>query len=159
MNMDRGRLWQGTRIAFFVGLGIGALGAIFADSAASSPNLVHAMARDVVSSTVGLPPGVGARSASEQKRDVSFANSTEVVAYPFHLDNSTDVVRLSLSVEVEHGLVRWELIDPSGAVRSRIGTTERASMDETELKGMKGDWLLRMNFQDATGRYEIRWVQ
>jgi hypothetical protein len=30
-------------------------------------------------------------------------------------------------------------------------------MDDTELTGMQGKWVLRMNFEDATGRYQIDW--
>jgi hypothetical protein len=56
-------------------------------------------------------------------------------------------------------LVRWELIDPSGATRSRVGTTERASMDTTNIQAIKGEWVLRMTLQDATGRYHICWEQ
>jgi len=135
------------------------LGLIVFGTAASSPN----PRRDV---RIDFPSGVASTTpadrtliagASGEKRDVSFVNRTNFVEFPFHLDNETDVVRLNLSVEVEHGLVRWELVDPAGAVRSNISTTERARMDDTELTGIQGKWILRMNFEDATGRYHIDW--
>jgi hypothetical protein len=67
------------------------------------------------------------------------------------------MVHLKIFAEVEHGLVRWELIDPTGEVRTTIRTTERASMNTTDIQAIKGEWLLRMTLQDATGRYHIDW--
>jgi hypothetical protein len=75
------------------------------------------------------------------------------------LDGWSDMVHLNVSAEVEHGLVRWELIDPTGEVRANIGTTERGSMDTTNIQAMKGEWLLRVTLQDATGHYKIHWAR
>jgi hypothetical protein len=158
MNRVSGRLRQAITAVGVIGVCIFLLGPIVFGTAAYSPNPRRDVFIDVPSEVVATAPTPGG-GATKESRTVNFVNRTNVVEYPFHLDNATDVVRLNLSVEVEHGLVRWELMDPAGAVRSEIGTTERASMDETELTGMEGKWILRMNFEDATGRYHISWVR
>jgi hypothetical protein len=158
MNVEYNKLRQGIRYAGLAGACVFLLGPIVFGTAASSPNPRRDVLIDFPSEAVATAPTPGGGEA-EEARSVSFVNRTNAVEYPFHLDNATDVVRLKLSVEVEHGLVRWELIDPVGAVRSNIRTTERASMDGTELTGMQGKWVLRMNFEDATGRYRISWTR
>jgi len=156
MKINHEKLRQSVRVLALVCACGSVLGIVVFAAAASSPS----PRRDV---TMGVPPDADALvpaddgAATGEKKSESFVKRTNVVEYPFQLDHSTDVVRLNLSVEVEHGLVRWELIDPSGAVRSNISTTERARMDDTELTGMQGKWVLRMNFEDATGRYQIDW--
>jgi hypothetical protein len=156
MRINHEKLLQAVRVLALAGAWGSVLGiAVFA-AAASSPN----PDRDVLMSGPSDVDGLvlaASGAATGERRSESFVSRTNVVEYPFQLDRETDVVRLNLSVEIEHGLVRWELIDPSGAVRSNIRTTERARMDDTELAGMQGKWVLRMKFEDATGRYEIDW--
>ena len=53
----------------------------------------------------------------------------------------------------------WELMDPTGEVRTSIGTTERANMDTTNIQAIKGEWLLRVTLNDAAGRYHISWTR
>jgi len=156
MKIDRCKVGQGIRCAGLVGACAFLLGPTVFGTAASSPNPRRDVLIDIPSEAVATATApVGAES--KEAKTVSFVKSTKVVEYPFQLDNATDVVRLNLAVEVEHGLVRWELIDPAGAVRTNIRTTERARMDDTDLTGMQGKWVLRMNFEDATGRYDISW--
>jgi hypothetical protein len=156
MRINYERLRHAGRVLALVGACGSVLGiAVFA-AAASSPNARRDVLMSVPSDVEVLAPVEGG-AATGEKRSESFVNRTNAVEYPFQLDRETDVVRLNLSVAVEHGLVRWEVIDPSGAVRSNISTTERARMDDTELTGMQGKWVVRMNFEDATGRYEIAW--
>jgi hypothetical protein len=158
MNMDSGKVRPTIRVAGLVGAWAFLLGPVGFGTAASSPNPRRDVIIEIPSEATATAPTAGGHE-SKEARTISFVNRTNVAEYPFHLDSATEVVRLNLSVEVEHGLVRWELIDPSGAVRSNIGTTERARMDETELTGMPGKWLLRMKFEDATGRYNISWIR
>jgi hypothetical protein len=159
MNIDRNKLQRTIRVAGLLAACAFVLGLVVFGTAASSPNPRRDVSIDFPADIAVTTPAdrTPVAGAPGENRDVSFVNRTNVVEYPFHLDNETDVVRLNLSVEVEHGLVRWELVDPAGVVRSNIRTTERARMDDTELTGMQGKWLLRMNFEDATGRYHISW--
>ncbi|MGC1256163.1 MAG: hypothetical protein WA867_11450, partial [Candidatus Acidiferrales bacterium] len=79
--------------------------------------------------------------------------------YLFTLDDETRMVHLNIAAEVTHGRVRWELIDPPGATRTEIRTTERASMDTTNIQAIKGEWHLQMTLEDATGSYHVHWVR
>jgi hypothetical protein len=156
MNTDLGKVRRRIRAVALAGAYALVLGSIVFGAAASSLRSrrdVHVDTRSEAIATVATETG----GASKESRTASFVNRTNVVEYPLHLDSATEVVRLSLSVEVEHGLVRWELTDPTGAVRSKIRTTGRARMEDTELTGMQGKWVLRMNFEDATGRYHVSW--
>ena len=160
MNMDHGKWRQGIRSVRLVGACALLLGPGVFLAAASSPS----PRRDVL---IDFPSDVAATIAADRtlvtdeqpelKTDESFTNQTKLVEYRFRLDNSSDAVHLNVCAEVGHGLVRWELIDPRGEVRARIGTTERASMNTTDIPAIKGEWLLRMTLQDATGRYHIDW--
>ena len=160
MNKDLGKLRQVIRVAGLLGAGAFILGPVVFGTAASSPN----PRRDV---RIDFPLGVVAETSvdrtlvadaqTELKKDESFTNETKVVEYRFRLDSSSEMVHLYISAEVESGLVRWELIDPSGEVRANIGTTERASMDTTNIQAMKGAWMLRVTLQDATGHYKMHW--
>ena len=162
MSMHHGELRQGIRYAGLVGACALLLGPGVFLTAASSPN----PRRDVL---IDFPADVAAPIASDRTReddaqpelkmDESFTNQTKLVEYRFRLDSSRDEVHLKISAEVGHGLVHWELIDPTGRVRARIGTTERASMNTTDIQAIKGEWLLRMTLQDATGRYRIDWTR
>jgi hypothetical protein len=68
-------------------------------------------------------------------------------------------VHLNVTAEIKQGLLRCELIDPTGAVRTKIGTTEHASMNTNDMKAIKGEWLLRLTLEDATGKYQVHWVE
>jgi hypothetical protein len=162
MIIHHGKLRQGVRYAGLVGACALLLGPFVFRTAASSPN----PRRDVL---IDFPSDLAAAMAGDRtpmgdaqpelKLDESFTNQTKQVEYRFRLDSSRGVVHLNISAEVGHGLVRWELIDPTGDVRARIGTTERASMNTTDIQAIKGEWLLRMSLQDATGRYHIDWIR
>jgi hypothetical protein len=97
--------------------------------------------------------------APELTKDETFTNQTDVRDYLFALDDAMRMVHLNIAAEVKHGLVRWELIDPTGTTRTKIGTTERASMDTTNIQAIKGEWHLRMTLEDATGSYHVHWVR
>jgi hypothetical protein len=162
MSIDCSELRSAVR---FVGWRAGCafvLGFVVFGAAASSPN----PRRDV---SIDFPSDIAAMASADRtlladaqtdlKKDESFKNQTKVIEYRFRLEGSSDVVHLNISAEVEHGLVRWELIDPTGEVRANIGTTERASMDTTNIQALKGEWVLRIGFEDATGHYKIHWVR
>jgi hypothetical protein len=160
MIMHPGKLRQGIRSARLVGACALLLGPGVFLTAASSPNPRRDVLIDFPSdlpATIAADRTLAADEQPALKTDESFTNQTKLVEYRFRLDSSWDVVHLNVSAEVGRGLVRWELIDPRGEVRARIGTTERASMSTTDIPAVKGEWLLRMTLQDATGRYHIDW--
>jgi hypothetical protein len=160
MTLDSDKLRPAIRVAGLVGAYAFLLGPVVLGTAATSPNL----RRDVliefpsnVATTTAADRTLMADAQPELKKDESFTNETKVVEYRFRLDGSTDMVHLNISAEVEHGLVRWELIDPTGEVRASIGTTERARMNTTDIQAIKGEWLLRIMLRDASGHYKIHW--
>jgi hypothetical protein len=162
MTTHHGKLGKGIRYVGLAGVCALLLGTGVLRTAASSPN----PRRDVL---IDFPADVAAPMASDRtlaadaqpelKMDESFTNQTKLVEYRFRLDSSRDEVHLKISAEVGHGLVHWDLIDPTGRLRARIGTTERASMNTTDIRAIKGEWLLRMTLQDATGRYQVDWTR
>ena len=162
MKMDSSNARQAIRAAWLVGACALVLGAIVFSTAASSPNPRRDVRIEFPSNpapTTSADRTLVIDEQPELKKDESFTNETKVAEYRFRLDSSSDMVHLNISAEVEHGLVRWELIDPTGEVRTTIRTTERASMNTTDIQAIKGEWLLRMTLQDATGRYHIDWTR
>lgn len=100
-----------------------------------------------------------AAASDELKKDESFTNETDVQEYKFSLDKSSGTVHLNVAAEIQRGRIRWELIDPAGAVRSKVGITEHGSMNTDGIKSIKGEWLLRVTLEDATGNYHLHWTQ
>jgi len=162
MIIDCGKLRRTIRFAELLAACAFVLGLVVFETAASSPNLRRDVLIDYpsdVAVTTSVDRTLVVDAQTDLKKDESFTSETKVVEYRFRLDSSSDMVHLNISAEVEHGLVRWELIDPTGEVRANIGTTERASMDTTNIQAMKGEWLLRVTLQDATGHYKIHWAR
>ena len=98
-------------------------------------------------------------SPDELKVGESFAGQTKDHDYRFKLDGSRDTLHLRVSAELSGGKIEWELIDPTGKVRTHIGITEHGNMDTGEMKTIKGEWLLRIKLEDATGKFDIHWTQ
>jgi hypothetical protein len=162
MDKHSGKVRQGIRFAGLLGVCALIAGPMVFGTAASSPNLRRDVLIDFPSdlaATTSADRTLAADAQPELKKDESFTNETKVVEYRFRLDSSSDMVHLNISAEVEHGLVRWELIDPTGEVRANVGTTERASMNTSNIQAIKGEWLLRVTLQDATGRCHITWIR
>jgi hypothetical protein len=162
MNNYSRKVRQAICVAGLIGACAVLVGPMVLGTAASSPNPRRDVLIDFPSDSAATPAAdrtLVTDAQPELKKDESFTNETKVVEYRFRLDSSSDMVHLNISAEVEHGLVRWELIDPSGEVRARIGTTERATMNTTDIQAIKGEWLLRVTFKDATGNYKIHWIR
>jgi hypothetical protein len=162
MRMDCSKLRQANRVVGLAGGCAFILGLVVLGTQASSPNPRRDVGIDFPSdaaATTSADRTLLAEAQTELKKDESFTNETKVVEYRFRLVSSSDMVHLNISAEVVHGLVRWELIDPAGEVRASIGTTERASMSTSDIQAIKGEWLLRMTLQDATGHYKIHWIR
>ena len=160
MNKDLGKLRQVIHAAGLSGACAFILGLVVFGTAASSPNPRRDVRIDFPSDASAATPAdrtLVTDAQTELKKDETFTHETKVVEYRFRLDSSSEMVHLNISAEVERGLVRWELIDPSGEVRANIGTTDRASMDTTNIQAIKGAWVLRVTLQDATGHYKMRW--
>ncbi len=160
MNTDWTSLRRGIRATFLMGVSVYLLGARVASTTAYTPN-ANRDVRDDFSTAADTPttPATAPSPAPELTKDESFTNQTDVHDYFFTLDDATRMVHLNIAAEVKHGLVRWELIDPTGTTRTKIGTTERASMDTTNIQAIKGEWHLRMTLEDATGSYHVHWVR
>jgi len=162
MNNYSRKVRQAICVAGLIGACAVLVGPMVLGTAASSPNPRRDVLIDFPSDSAATPAAdrtLVTDAQPELKKDESFTNETKVVEYRFRLDSSSDMVHLNISAEVEHGLVRWELIDPSGEVRARIGTTERATMNTTDIQAIKGEWLLRVTSKDATGNYKIHWIR
>lgn len=134
------------------------LGPAASDNAARVPNANRDVESSFQSDFVSSPAAAAAPTF-ELTKDESFTNQSDVRDYHLTLDNDHDDVHLTLNAEIKHGLLRWELLDPTGAIRTRIATTEHASMDTSNIKAIKGEWLLRMTLESATGKYQVHWVQ
>jgi hypothetical protein len=158
MKIAPGRIQRGIRTLGLVAASVYLLGPAASENAARVPNAN----RDVDSSLqsdFASSPAAAPAPTSELTKDESFTNRSDVRDYRLTLDNDRDDVHLAVDAEIKHGLLRWELIDPTGAVRTRIATTEHASMDASDIKAIKGEWLLRMTLESATGKYQVHWVQ
>ena len=156
--------WKGRHYrilaTFLMGVSVYLLGAGVARTAAYAPNANRDVRNDLsVAADTATVTTNATSPALELTKDETFTNQTDVRDYIFTLDDATRMVHLNLAAEVKHGLVRWELIDPTGTTRTRIGTTERASMDTTNIQASKGEWHLRMTLEDATGSYHVHWVR
>jgi hypothetical protein len=162
MRIAVGRIQYGVRTLGLVAACIYLLGPAASNNAARVPNgtrdIDASLQSDFVSSIVSSPAAAAAPT-SELSKDESFTNQSDVREYRVTLDTDNDDVHLTVNAEIKHGLLRWELVDPTGAVRTRIGTTERASMDTSNIKAIKGEWLLRVTLESATGNYQVHWIQ
>jgi hypothetical protein len=109
----------------------------------------------------GIEPSPTAAAASKSGliKDEKFTGQTNVREYRFTINTDRGEVHLNVTAEIKQGLLRCELIDPTGAVRTKIGTTEHASMNTNDMKAIKGEWLLRLTLEDATGKYQVHWVE
>jgi hypothetical protein len=137
---------------------------IFLLRPAASPNAARVPKpnRDVKTSlqrSVDSSQTAAAVSKSELIKDEKFTSQTDVRQYRFTINTNNGEVHLSVAAQMKHGLLRCELIDPTGAVRTRIGTTEHASMNTSDMKAIKGEWLLRVTLEGATGKYQVHWVE
>jgi hypothetical protein len=162
MRIAAGRIQYGVRTLGLVAACVYLLGPAASNNAARVPNAnrdVNASLQSDFASTVASSPAVPAAPTSELTKDESFTNQSNVREYRVTLDTDNDDVHLTVNAEIKHGSLHWELVDPTGAVRTRIGTTERASMDTSNIKAIKGEWLLRMTLESATGKYQVHWVQ
>jgi hypothetical protein len=160
MNTDWKSLRHLIRATFLMSVLVSLLGAGVASTSAYTPNANRDVSYDfLVAADTSTRILAAPWPAPELTKDETFTNQTDVRDYLFTLDDATRMVHLSIAAEVKHGLVRWELIDPTGTTRTRIGTTERASMDTTNIQAIKGEWHLRMTLEDATGSYHVHWVR
>ena len=157
MKIAAGRNQYSLGVLGFVAGAVYLLGPAARNNAARVPNAN----RDVESSLQAdfvWWPAAAAAPTSELTKDASFTNQSDVREYRFTLDTDSDDVHLTMNAEIKQGLLRFESIDPTRAVRTRIGTTERASMDTGDIKAINGEWLLQMTLESATGKYQVRWV-
>jgi beta-lactamase regulating signal transducer with metallopeptidase domain len=106
--------------------------------------------------TVHITPQTSVSQDETLLADESFADSTRTVDYPFVLTEFTMPHLLTVSAYVRSGTVRWEVIDPSGTVQSRIRTTLRAEAEMEDFKQLKGTWLIRVTINHASGKYQVR---
>jgi hypothetical protein len=134
------------------------LGLAASNNAARAPNPNRDVETGFQPNTVSSQTAAAA-SKAELTKDEKFTGQTDVREYRFTIDTDSGEVHLNVTAEIKHGLLRCELIDPTGAVRTKIGTTEHASMNTSDMKAIKGEWLLRVTLEDATGKYQVHWVK
>jgi hypothetical protein len=160
MNSSRKTLCYRIRATFLMGVSVYLLGAGASRTTAYTPT-ANRDVRDDFSTAADTPTATtnAPSPAPELTKDETFTNQTDVRDYLFTLDDATRMVHLNIAAEVKHGLVRWELIDPTGTTRTRIGTTERASMDTTNIRAIRGEWHLRVTLEEATGSYHVHWAR
>jgi hypothetical protein len=162
MRNAAGKIQYGVRTLGLVAACVYLLGPAASNNAARVPNAnrdVESSLQSDFVSPFGSSPAAAAAPTSELTKDESFTNQSNVREYRVTMDTDNDDVHLTVNAEIKHGLLRWELIDPTGAVRTRIGTTEHASVNTNDIKAIKGEWLLRVTLESATGAYHVRWVQ
>lgn len=160
MNTDWLGLRHRIRATFLMSVLVYLLGAGVASTTAYTPNANRDVGNDFSAADKTPTEITNARSpASELTKDETFSNQTDVRDYLFTLHDAMQMVHLNIVADVTHGLVRWELIDPTGTTRTKIGTSERASMDTTNIQAIKGEWHLRVTLEDATGSYHVHWVR
>jgi hypothetical protein len=160
MNTSGKGLRHRIRVIFLMGVLVYLLGARVASTTAYTPHPSRDVRNDFSTAADARTPTASASSpAPELTKHETFTNQTDVRDYLFTLEDATRMVHLNIAAEVKHGLVRWELIDPTGTTRTKIGTTERATMDTTNIQAIKGEWHLRMTLEDATGSYRVHWVR
>jgi len=158
MKITAGRIQYGIRTLAFVAASGDLLGPAASSHAARVPNANRDVESSLPSGFVSSPAAAAA-STSELTKEENFTYQTDVGEYRFTLDTDNDDLHVTVNAEIKHGLLRFELIDPTGAVRTRIGTTERASMNTSDIKAIQGEWLLRATLESATGKYQVPWVQ
>ena len=160
MNTNWKGLHNRIRAGSWLGVFVYLLGAGVSSTIAYTPNANRDVSYEFLTAAdTGTRIAAAPSPAPELTKDETFTNQTDVRDYPFPLDDATRMVHLKIAAEVKHGQVRWELIDPTGTTRTRIGTTERASMDTTNIQAIKGEWHLRVTLEDATGSYHVHWVR
>jgi hypothetical protein len=157
MKIAAGRMQYGIRTLGLAAACVYLLGPAASNHAARVPNANRDVESSLQSDFGSSPTAVA--SPLELTKDEKFTNQTDVREYRFTLDTDNDDVHLTVNAEIKHGSLRWELIDPTGAVRTRIGTTEHASMNTSDIKAIKGEWQLRVTLQSATGKYQVHWLQ
>jgi hypothetical protein len=157
MKIATGGIQYGIRTLGLVAACVYLLGPAASNNGARVPNANRDVESSLQSDFESSPTTFA--STSELTKDEKFTNQTDVREHRFTLDTDNDDVHLTVNAEIKHGLLRWELIDPTGAVRTRIGTTEHASMNSSDIKAIKGEWLLRVSLESATGKYQVHWVQ
>lgn len=157
MKIATGRIQYGIRTLGLVAACVYLLGPAASNNAARVPNANRDVESSLQSDFESSPTALA--SPWELTKDEKFTNQTDVREYRFTLDTDNGDVHLTVNAEIKHGSLRWELIDPTGAVRTRIGTTEHASMNTSDIKAIKGEWLLRVTLESATGKYQVHWVR
>jgi hypothetical protein len=158
MEITAGRIQYGIRTLALVAASVGLPGPAASNHLARVPNANRDL-ESSLPSEFASSPAAAAASTSELTKQESFTNQTDVREYRFTLDTDNDDLALTVNAEIKHGLLRFELIDPAGAVRTRIRTTERASMNASDIKAIQGECLLRVTLESATGKYQVHWVQ
>ena len=156
MKIATGRIQYGIRTLGLLAACVYLLGPAASNNAARVPNANRDVESSLPSDFRSSPTAFA--SPLELAKDEKFTNQTDIREYRFTLDTDNGDVHLTVNAEIKHGSLRWELIDPRGAVRTRIGTTEHASMNTSDIKAIKGEWVLRVTLESATGKYQVHWV-
>lgn len=83
---------------------------------------------------------------------------TSSIPYTYRVGQSAPAVWLRLRVEPASGQIRWTVTDPQGVVRWDALALGGQHLDQTrEMAPMAGTWTLRLDLQEASGYYDLRW--
>jgi hypothetical protein len=119
MNIRFGKSIRGMRVASMVGVCVCVLGSAASNGGASLPNTHRDLSNDFASRFAAPTSGddeqptataTAPDTKSKLNQEERFTNKTNTAEYRLRLENPADTVHLTVSAEVEHGLVRWELI-------------------------------------------------
>lgn len=100
----------------------------------------------------------GTRSGSRSRADSSFTRETTIDEIDLEIKPAMRSHTLELDLEVEAGRLMLELSDPNGELQWSEVFEAPAKFDETfNLDLIVGDWILKINLEDASGNYSIRW--
>ncbi len=92
-------------------------------------------------------------SASVYPRD-----ETSSIAYTYRVGPSAPAVWLRLRIEPASGQIHWTVTDPQGVVRWDALALGGQHLDQTrEMAPLAGTWTLRLDLQEASGYYDLRW--
>ena len=111
----------------------------------------------LVLAAVALTAALPAEQTSDLSSSQDFSAATETREIEIEVSESARSVSVRANVDLEQGLVRFQLLDPSGAQRlSGAVTSGHAEWESGELPAVVGIWRARFELERATGDLRLR---
>ena len=88
----------------------------------------------------------------------SVRNQSGLLRHPYELSQKAKHLTLSLTLHASEGAFVYTVVDPRGAVawQGRVGAGQNLS-ETRPLQPVRGRWILTLEMENATGRYDIAW--